>query len=262
MSSSGAQHLPVADRWFEVVPIDDALTLIREPHVASFVRGNIWYLRGERLDLVIDTGLGVASLSAELAAGFSRRPPVAVVTHAHLDHLGSAHEFAEVWAHELEPTELPGQGTLLGEELNEILGGHGCSIGVPNGLLVEALPHPDYVPADYALVPVEPTRRLVDGEVIDLGDRRLTVVHLPGHTAGSIGLYDRDNRALFTGDVVYDPPDLLDELVHSNVDDYVRSMRRLLTLDVSIVYPGHGDPFAGERLRDIAGAYVARRAAG
>lgn len=62
------------------------------------------------------------------------------------------------------------------------------------------------------LVPVEPTRRLVDGDTIDLGNQSLTVLHLPGHTPGSIALHDQANRTLFTGDVVYDPPFLPDRI--------------------------------------------------
>ena len=43
-----------------------------------------------------------------------------------------------------------------------------------------------------------------EGHVFDLGDRSLRVVHLPGHTPGSIGLIDERARILFTGDVMYE----------------------------------------------------------
>ena len=49
------------------------------------------------------------------------------------------------------------------------------------------------------------TRRLSDGDMLDLGDRKFRVVHLPGHSPGSINLLDvGSDRSLFSGDVVYE----------------------------------------------------------
>ena len=49
------------------------------------------------------------------------------------------------------------------------------------------------------------TRRLSDGDILDLGDRQFRVVHLPGHSPGSINLLDvGSDRSLFSGDVVYE----------------------------------------------------------
>ena len=60
--------LPVADRWFERATIDDAITLLWEPHVVALMRCNIWHVRGRDRDLVIDTGMGVCSLVEEMGA--------------------------------------------------------------------------------------------------------------------------------------------------------------------------------------------------
>ena len=57
--------------------MDDDITLIFEPHVVPFLRCNIWHVRGRDRDLVIDTGLGVASLS-EFAKDILDRPVTAV----------------------------------------------------------------------------------------------------------------------------------------------------------------------------------------
>ena len=54
------------------------------------------------------------------------------------------------------------------------------------------------------------TQRLADGDVLDLGDRCLRVIHLPGHSPGSIALLDiGSDRSLFSGDVVYDSGEIL-----------------------------------------------------
>ena len=53
---------PIAERWFEIEPIDDDITLITEPHVSPLIRCNIWHVRGADRDMVVDSGLGIASL--------------------------------------------------------------------------------------------------------------------------------------------------------------------------------------------------------
>jgi hypothetical protein len=49
--------LPIADRWFERTRIDDATTLMAEPHVVPLMRCNIWYVKGRDHDLIVDTGM-------------------------------------------------------------------------------------------------------------------------------------------------------------------------------------------------------------
>lgn len=67
------------------------------------------------------------------------------------------------------------------------------------------------------------------GDVINLGDRQLTVLHMPGHSRGSICLHDHDNKLLFSGDVVYDGA-MIDWLPYSRVSDYISSCERLVGL--------------------------------
>ena len=253
---SESKTLPVADRWFRSTRVDPLITLIREPHVNPWVSANMWHIQGKTRDLLVDSGMGVAALKPELDRLFSRSEPVVVITHSHLDHMGSAHEFADVWAHELEPTTSPGKGTLYGPELFAILGAEGLEFDEPNPLLVNALPHAGYDVDTYELVPVRPTRLLIEGDEVDLGDRVLTVLHLPGHTPGSIGLHDVANRTLFTGDVIYDPPDFLDNFDGGSRNDYKLSVARLLDLDIDVVHTGHGNSFDGVRLRELAIEYL------
>lgn len=67
------------------------------------------------------------------------------------------------------------------------------------------------------------------GDVINMGDRQLTVLHMPGHSRGSICLHDHDNKLLFSGDVVYDGA-MIDWLPYSHVSDYISSCERLVGL--------------------------------
>ena len=92
-----------------------------------------------------------------------------------------------------------------------------------------------------------------------VGGRVLTVLHLPGHTPGSIALLEERTGTLYSGDVVYDGG-LIDNLPNSDVAAYRRSMEFLADLDVSVVHPGHGHSFGRTRLRRLAQTYLRGRA--
>jgi len=103
-----------------------------------------------------------------------------------------------------------------------------------------------------------PTRVVEQGDVIDLGNRVFEVLHLPGHSPGSMGLWEPATGIFFSGDAIYDGP-LLDELPGSDVAKYLHTMRRLLQLPARIVHAGHDPSFDGARLRELAEAYLRRR---
>ena len=62
LQDQGYLMLPIADRWFEIRRVSDDITLLWEPHVVPLMRCNIWHVRGRDRDLMIDTGMGIASL--------------------------------------------------------------------------------------------------------------------------------------------------------------------------------------------------------
>jgi len=250
---TGLPPLPVVATWFRRAEVAPGIARIEEPHVHEFLRANIWHVTGRDRDLIVDAGLGVASLREHLPDLFAH-DPILVLTHAHLDHVGSAHEFSDRRMHRLSSVDAHTAASLRGPELAELLGFD--APGIPD-LLIESAPI-GFDPAAYAIRPAPSTSPLEDGDVIELGDRRVTVLHLPGHTPGSICLFDEASGALFSGDVIYDDI-LLDELQESDIDQYVASMLRLSILSVRTVYPGHGDPFDGGRMREIIAEYVSAR---
>jgi glyoxylase-like metal-dependent hydrolase (beta-lactamase superfamily II) len=251
--------LPVATTWFEVEWVEADLVKVTEPYLTALVSANLWWVRGADHDVVVDTGLGVASLRTHLPELFDH-DPLAVVTHTHLDHVGGAHEFSRVAVHQAEvaAVAVPAPASLHPSTELDLLG-----LEVPAGTvlppcLLRALPEAGYDLDAYAVRPAEVTLALADGDLIDLGGTVLHVLHLPGHSPGSIALLDEERRRLFTGDVVYDD-ELLDEMHGTDIASYVASMRRLLELDVDAAHPGHGPSFDGARLRELAREYVARR---
>jgi glyoxylase-like metal-dependent hydrolase (beta-lactamase superfamily II) len=254
-------RLPIAERWFERNPIDHAITLLWEPHVVPLMRCNIWHVSGRTRDLIIDTGMGVASLVDELQDVLDK-PVTAVATHSHGDHVGGHHEFDEVLAHpaEAEHMNRPGLTSLdpieaWGQAAIDGLRRAGYEWDDPR--FVTALPAGVSFEG-FIQQPARVTRLIEEGDVVDTGDRRFEVLHLPGHSPGSIGLWEVETGTLFSGDAIYDGP-LLDELDDSDITDYCATMERLLTLPVNVVHAGHDPSFGRERLRQIAAEYLAHR---
>jgi glyoxylase-like metal-dependent hydrolase (beta-lactamase superfamily II) len=94
------------------------------------------------------------------------------------------------------------------------------------------------------------TRILEDGDVIDLGDRSFEIIHTPGHSPGGIALWEEKTAVLFSGDILYDGP-LIEDTYHSNAQDYLATMERLLKIPARIVHGGHFPSFSGERYRQL-----------
>ncbi|MET1028568.1 MAG: MBL fold metallo-hydrolase [Dongiaceae bacterium] len=254
--------LPIADRWFEIKPISDDITLLYEPHVVPLMRCNIWHVQGRDRDLLIDTGMGIASLQ-EAARHLLDKKVTAVATHTHDDHIGGHHEFDHILVHELEAGNLaapPGRGTLLASVIGAEAVRKYALAGYPfDGDLITALPRADYDMASYYVHPAKPTEIVAEGDMVDLGDRQFEVLHLPGHSPGSIGLWEKASGALFSGDAIYDGP-LLDEIGGADIPTYIRTMKRLRDLPVRVVHAGHDPSFGRERLIQLVDAYLAKRA--
>lgn len=250
--------LQIADRWFEIRRFDDDITLLWEPHVVPLLRCNIWLVRGRDRDLIIDTGMGVVSLK-EIVRTLTDRPLTAIATHVHLDHIGSHHEFDDCLIHPLEADGLrtaDGNWTLADDSFNPndlsnlVIPGYEVS-----GPMLTALPRAGYDIGSYKVLPARVTRTVDEGDRVDIGDRSFEVLHLPGHSPGGIGLWEHKTGVLFSGDALYDGP-LLDGLHHSNIPNYVRTMKRLRDFPARVVHAGHNDSFGRDRLRKIADDYL------
>ena len=264
-------RLPTVDDWYRVQRVDDCITLLWEPHVVPLMRCNIWYVRGANRDLIVDTGMGVVSLRDQLhgpsVAGVplapeTDRPITAVATHGHDDHIGSHHEFDDVVVHPAEAASLeaPPLRSLdpriaWGEPGVAALAASGYEMS--DRYFVTALP-PGVAVETFRQQPAHVTRTVVEGDVIDLGDRRFEVLHLPGHSPGSIALWESATGTLFSGDAIYDGP-LLDELPGSDIEAYCSTMARLLELPVTVVHAGHDPSFGRDRLRELAHTYLQHR---
>lgn len=242
--------MQVADRWYATELFDDGVTLISEQHVDPGVACNIWHIAGRDRDVLIDSGLGVVPLSGTVAE-LTDRPVLAVASHTHFDHVGSLHEFDERLCHRAEAHILttPNPQNTVWSAFRAM---------VPPEDSVTALPFTGFSFDDYKIRPAPPTQLIDEGDELDLGDRLLKVFHLPGHSPGSVALYEEATRTLFTGDVLYDG-ELLDSLYHSDADVYEETLARLREIPADTFHCGHHPSFGRARMHELIDAYLASR---
>lgn len=261
-NSDGRGFVKIAEHWFETKRVGDRITHLWEPHVYSVWQSNIWHVRGRDRDLLVDAGMGIGSLSAALRPLLDK-PLIAVATHRHSDHVGGLHEFTERVAHPLDGeaiTTAAGFASIVSADFPKGFDSLMQSMyGMPPPeIFIDALPHAGYDPHSYRIEPAPLTRFVSEDDVIDLGDCLFEVLHLPGHTPGSIGLWDARSGALFSGDAIYDGP-LYDFLPESSVSDYLRTMARLRALPVDVVHGGHDPSFGRDRMLEIIDEYERSR---
>jgi glyoxylase-like metal-dependent hydrolase (beta-lactamase superfamily II) len=196
---------------------------------------------------VVDAANGIGRLRPAVEALSVGRPIVAIATHAHFDHVGGLAEFDDRRCHPSDSV-MPSPAPLrlhrddFPEWLLEDFRYYGSP--VPE-FAVTAVPDDGFDPRSWSTPSTSATSFVGDGDAIDLGDRTLEVVHTPGHTAGSICLWERATGTLFTGDAVY-----VDErLGWEDAEAFAGSLRRLRDFPATVVHTGHGRSFDGDELR-------------
>lgn len=230
--------------WFQLSPVAPGVTRIVELHVHRFFRANLYRIEGRDFDIQLDFGTGVASMAAVSPPG--GKPVLAIATHAHVDHIGCFHEYADRAGHAAEAdifATMRDDGTL-------------CSWFVGHAEAMDRLPCPDFDLAAFAIPPAPLGRLLTEGDIVDTGDRTFRVLHLPGHSPGSIALLDEANGEFFAGDAIYQGG-LVDDIPGADVAVYLETMRRLADLDVRVVHAGHGPSIDRATMREIALGYIA-----
>ena len=96
---------------------------------------------------------------------------------------------------------------------------------------------------DGNLHPRRVDKKLEDGDKIKLDGMELEVIHTPGHTLGSVCLFDRKNQFLFSGDTVFENAIGRVDFPNSDPNAMQKSLEKLSSLNVKQIFPGHGNPF-------------------
>jgi glyoxylase-like metal-dependent hydrolase (beta-lactamase superfamily II) len=256
--------LPIAGRWFAAEQLMAGVVRLWEPHVNEWLRANMFWITGRDVDLVVDAGCGIALLAPELErlGRDPSRPVIIVATHAHFDHVGGLHEFDERLVHQSEArllAEPQPPVALTADRWDPAMRAGLDAIWPVPEVLIDALPFSSFDPWTHRILPAPATRLVDEGDLVELGDRTFEVIHLPGHSPGSIGLWEEATEMLVAGDAVYDDT-LVDTLPDSDIASYLTTMGRLRELPARVVHGGHGGSFDRVRLVEIADAYLASRA--
>ncbi len=184
------------------------------------------YLIDAKRKTLVDAGINAERVLREVGGGLE----LLVLTHCHYDHIGGVPEIVRATGAKVAMHEKDAALVRSGE----------ASVAY----LFNA-PTPAF----------NVDRILRDGDVIELGDAALQVIHTPGHTPGSICLYDRETKELFTGDTVFEGGSFGRTDIGGDSGAMVRSLDRLTKLDVSVFYPGHGGIVAKKAKESLLASY-------
>ncbi len=92
-------------------------------------------------------------------------------------------------------------------------------------------------------------RVVQDGETLSLGNMTLEFVHAPGHTYGSLAVFIRESRALFTGDNVMGIGTSVVNPGQGDIASFLRTMDKFLGYNPAVIYPGQGPMVADPRAK-------------
>jgi len=209
--------------WFTIEQIDPNTYAISE--YWHWEQAHSYLVLGHEKAVLIDTGLGVENIGA-VVKSLTNLPIQVITTHVHWDHIGGHKYFEHFGVHE--------------KERNWICGGFPIPLGVvKSNLMKELCEFPDGFNVDmYTIFQGKPNLLLHDGDVVDLGNRSLTVLHTPGHSPGHICLHEEATGYLFSGDLIYGGK--LDAFYPSTDPiAFMNSVKKVSMLTVSRILPGH-----------------------
>ncbi len=184
-----------------------------------------YLIEGREKALLIDALSGIGSLRA-FVRELTDLPVDLVLTHNHVDHIGAAFEYGKAYIH---PEDIPGMYEMGTAE---------ARLGFVKSQPGEGRPalRPEDVVQSVPIV----TLPAMDGQAFDLGGVRLEVIHVPGHTWGSIVLLDRAKRVIYSGDAVN--ANTLLFLGGASIEEYREALLRLNAFAdaCDVLWGGHG----------------------
>lgn len=211
------------EKWFTTEEIDDSTYAISE--YKHWEENHCYLLCGQEKAILIDTGLGVGNIR-EVVESLTSLPILVVTTHVHWDHVGGHKYFHHIAVHKAEQEWLTGRFPLPLQAVKHNLTSMPCDF--PKNFVLD----------DYGLYSGQPDIVFEDGDSFDLGARRLTVIHTPGHSPGHCCFYEAERQYLYAGDLIY--KGCLDAFYPTTDPwQFYRSVQKVQKLKVRRVLPGH-----------------------
>lgn len=189
--------------------------------------GNVYsyVLIGEEKALVIDTAYGVGDLRKFIEEQITTKPVIVANTHGHFDHTGGNAFWEDAYMSEISTQDCK---RVMGPEAEKAF---------------LAMPHPDYA-----------THVLKEGDVIDLGGRKVEVIEIGAHHDGSLAYLDHSNRCLYTGDELESGQVIIFRGTRKEIEKHLANMKKLQgrKAEFDFICPAHnGTPIVPEYIDDF-----------
>ncbi|MEC5425692.1 MBL fold metallo-hydrolase [Virgibacillus sp. C22-A2] len=207
----------INDDWFTVKQLDEETFAISE--YGHWEKVHSFLLIGKERAALIDTGLGIDTIK-RITDQLTDLEVIVITTHVHVDHIGSHGDFNTILVHEAEADWMI--NGIKGLSIEQIRKDISRDITIPTPAT--------FNPDTYTPFQGNPTRTLVDGDTIDIGNRSLSILHTPGHSPGHICIVDNQRGYLFTGDLLYTGTSVYAFYPTTDPVDLVNSFERITYL--------------------------------
>ena len=180
----------------------------------GLLEANTYIVSKDNFCLVIDPGDDLYKINNYLNSKNLKTKAI-LLTHGHFDHIGAAKELALI-----EKCNI--YASLYEKEIIEDASKNGSLLYLKKSIYIDTVEYFD------------------EEVVLEIGDFKVEVMFLPGHTPGGVGYIIGDG--IFTGDTLFKDTYGRVDLYGGNKNDMKKSLKYLFTLDPSFtVFPGHGD---------------------
>ncbi|MBQ6812496.1 MAG: MBL fold metallo-hydrolase [Agathobacter sp.] len=189
------------------VEIEDGIYLISSDAFGKSMEfgkptANSYLVVGDEKALLFDLAVNEPGVKAYVKK-LTDKPLMLVLSHGHPDHIYHINDFTDVWMHEADK-DFP---------MYQLLG-------------------PFYIKRKLC------KHFLKENDVIELGNRQLDVAHIPGHTMGSILLFDKRTGTLLSGDTIARRL-LYGTCGYVAVDEFCENISKLRNLPIRKIYSAH-----------------------
>ncbi len=200
--------------WYLVKKLDDRTYIISEPY-SSQINSSVLII-GNNEAILFDSGTGENDEKSivQITDSLTKVPITLLLSHFHFDHIGNVNYFSTIGLPDIQ--------------------------FLKNRLSADSLMHltkADILSHDTTTLKI--SRYFPLEQEIDLGNRRIKILHTPGHSNESISIIDSENRYIFTGDLVYN-----DLLLVDDCRSYIQSINHILENSAAgyRVFGAHGKP--------------------
>lgn len=182
-------------------------------------------IKGTKRAVVIDCGYGIFNIR-ELIESYINTPYDVICTHGHMDHSAGAFWFDKVFIPRLDE-ELFIKHNGIEKRTKNVIDAK------TKGLIDESFDTEKYIN-----MPLANYELLDNGTIFDLGDMTVEIIPMEGHTKGSIGLYVKEHKLLFTGDAAISMIWMFLE-ESTDKETYIKMLKRVMKVDFTHFITGH-----------------------